>query len=38
MGEKIAKAGLPVLVCLEGGYGVQEIGINTANVLKGLEA
>lgn len=38
MGEKIAKAGVPVLVCMEGGYGVNEIGINTANVLKGLEA
>ena len=38
MGEKIAKAGVPVLVCMEGGYGVNEIGINTANVLKGLKA
>lgn len=38
MGEKIAKAGLPVLVVMEGGYGVQEIGLNVANVLKGLEA
>jgi acetoin utilization deacetylase AcuC-like enzyme len=38
MGEKIAKAGVPVLVCMEGGYGVPEIGLNVANVLKGLEA
>jgi acetoin utilization deacetylase AcuC-like enzyme len=38
MGERIAAAGLPVLVCMEGGYGVPEIGLNVANVLKGLEA
>jgi acetoin utilization deacetylase AcuC-like enzyme len=38
MGERIAEAGLPVLVLMEGGYGVPEIGLNVANVLKGLEA
>lgn len=38
MGEVIASAGLPVLTCMEGGYGVPEIGLNVANVLKGLEA
>ncbi len=38
MGAMIAKAGLPVLTCMEGGYGVPEIGLNVANVLKGLEA
>ena len=38
MGEMIAAAGLPVLTCMEGGYGVPEIGLNVANVLKGLEA
>ncbi len=37
MGARIAAAGLPVLVCMEGGYGVPEIGLNVANVLKGLE-
>ncbi|APO73133.1 acetylpolyamine aminohydrolase [Rhizobium etli 8C-3] len=38
MGALIAKAGLPVLTCMEGGYGVREIGFNVANMLKGLEA
>nr|WP_210263560.1 histone deacetylase family protein [Rhizobium sp. SEMIA 4085] len=38
MGALIAKAGLPVLTCMEGGYGVTEIGLNVANMLKGLEA
>lgn len=37
-GEEIAKAGLPSLFCMEGGYGVKEIGLNTANVLTGFEA
>jgi acetoin utilization deacetylase AcuC-like enzyme len=38
MGELISAAGLPVVTCMEGGYGVPEIGLNVANVLKGLEA
>lgn len=38
MGAMIASTGLPVLTCMEGGYGVPEIGLNVANVLKGLEA
>ena len=38
MGERIAASGLPVLVVMEGGYGVPEIGLNVANVLRGLEA
>ncbi|MDI7864534.1 histone deacetylase family protein [Rhizobiaceae bacterium n13] len=38
MGERISTSGLPVLVVMEGGYGVPEIGLNVANVLKGLEA
>jgi acetoin utilization deacetylase AcuC-like enzyme len=38
MGNLIAGAGLPVLTCMEGGYGVPEIGLNVANVLMGLEA
>lgn len=37
MGAMIASSGLPVLTCMEGGYGVPEIGLNVANVLKGLE-
>jgi acetoin utilization deacetylase AcuC-like enzyme len=38
MGRMISAAELPVLVCMEGGYGVPEIGLNVANVLRGLEA
>lgn len=37
MGEMIASSGVPVLTLMEGGYGVPEIGLNVANVLKGLE-
>lgn len=37
MGEMIAASGVPVLTLMEGGYGVPEIGLNVANVLKGLE-
>ena len=36
MGEMLAASGLPVLVVMEGGYGVAEIGLNVANVLKGI--
>ena len=36
-GERIGKAGLPTLFCMEGGYGVKEIGLNVANVLSGFE-
>ena len=38
MGEMIASAGLPVIICMEGGYGVPQIGLNVANVLTGLES
>lgn len=38
MGEMVAASGLPVLTVMEGGYGVPQIGLNVANVLKGLEA
>lgn len=37
MGAMVASLGIPVLVVLEGGYGVPEIGYNVANVLLGLE-
>lgn len=37
-GMMIAKAGLPTVFCMEGGYGVDEIGLNVANVLSGFEA
>ena len=36
-GGEIAKAKLPTLFCMEGGYGVKEIGLNAANVLSGFE-
>ncbi|HLP66119.1 MAG TPA: histone deacetylase family protein [Rhizobium sp.] len=38
MGDMVAASGLPVLTVMEGGYGVPQIGLNVANVLKGLEA
>ena len=31
-----AASGVPVLVVMEGGYGVPEIGLNVANTLKGV--
>ncbi len=36
-GETLGRLGLPTLFCMEGGYGVPEIGTNTANVLIGFE-
>jgi acetoin utilization deacetylase AcuC-like enzyme len=36
-GSRIAKLKLPTLFCMEGGYAVKEIGINTVNVLEGFE-
>lgn len=36
-GERLGKARLPTVFCMEGGYGVQEIGQNVANVLSGFE-
>ncbi len=36
MGERIARAGLPIVACLEGGYAIEAVGINTVNVLEGL--
>jgi len=35
-GGRIAKLRLPTLFCMEGGYAVEEIGINTVNVLEGF--
>ncbi|MEL6423599.1 MAG: histone deacetylase family protein, partial [Pseudomonadota bacterium] len=35
-GGWIADAGLPTLFVMEGGYAVEEIGINTVNVLTGF--
>ncbi len=36
-GSTIAKLNLPTLFVMEGGYAVEEIGINTVNVLTGFE-
>lgn len=36
-GQLIAELGLPTVFLLEGGYAVEEIGINTVNVLDGFE-
>ncbi len=36
-GETLGRTGLPTLFCMEGGYGVPEIGTNTVNVLSGFE-
>ncbi len=36
-GKTIANIGLPTLFVMEGGYAVEEIGINTVNVLQGYE-
>ena len=35
-GERISKLGLPTHFVMEGGYAVEEIGINTVNVLTGF--
>jgi acetoin utilization deacetylase AcuC-like enzyme len=37
MGRRIAGLGLPTLFVMEGGYAVEEIGINAVNVLTGFE-
>jgi acetoin utilization deacetylase AcuC-like enzyme len=37
-GADIARAGLPTLFVMEGGYDIDEIGVNTVNVLEGFEA
>ena len=34
VGERIAKAGLPTALVFEGGYAVEEVGINAVNVLQ----
>lgn len=36
MGARIASTNLPTLFVMEGGYAVEEIGINTVNVLSGF--
>jgi acetoin utilization deacetylase AcuC-like enzyme len=38
MGERLERLGLPTLFVMEGGYAVEEIGINAVNVLEGFES
>ncbi|THD71578.1 histone deacetylase family protein [Thalassobius vesicularis] len=35
-GRRIAKLGLPTVFCMEGGYAIEAVGINTVNVLEGF--
>lgn len=37
MGAEIAGAGLPTLFVMEGGYAIDEIGVNAVNTLEGFE-
>jgi acetoin utilization deacetylase AcuC-like enzyme len=37
IGARIAKCGCPTLFVMEGGYAVEDIGVNTVNVLTGFE-
>ena len=34
MGERIAQVGLPTALVFEGGYAVEAVGVNVANVLQ----
>lgn len=36
MGERLRQTGLPTVVVFEGGYAVQEVGINAVNVLQAM--
>jgi acetoin utilization deacetylase AcuC-like enzyme len=36
-GLRIGRMGLPTLFCMEGGYAIEAVGINTVNVLEGFE-
>lgn len=38
IGQEIARIGLPTLFVMEGGYDIEEIGINAVNVLQGFDA
>ena len=37
-GERIARANLPTVFCLEGGYAIEAVGVNVVNVLEGFES
>jgi acetoin utilization deacetylase AcuC-like enzyme len=36
-GRRIGRMGLPTVFCMEGGYAIEQVGINTVNVLEGFE-
>jgi len=36
MGQAVCEFGVPTLFVMEGGYAVEEIGLNVANVLTGF--
>lgn len=38
VGERLARAGLPTTFIFEGGYAVEEVGINAVNVLQAFTA
>jgi len=38
MGAQIAAAGIPTLFVMEGGYMVDDIGVNAVNTLQGFES
>lgn len=35
-GRRIGRLGLPTVLCMEGGYAIEAVGINTVNVLEGF--
>jgi acetoin utilization deacetylase AcuC-like enzyme len=37
LGQRLAAAGLPCVFLMEGGYAVEDIGVNVVNVLQGFE-
>ena len=36
-GRRIGRMGLPTVFCMEGGYAIEKVGVNTVNVLEGFE-
>ncbi|MFM7335229.1 MAG: histone deacetylase family protein [Tabrizicola sp.] len=36
-GCRIGRMGLPTVFCMEGGYAIEQVGVNTVNVLEGFE-
>lgn len=35
-GERLGRMGLPTVFCMEGGYAIEQVGVNTVNVLEGF--